>query len=392
MSASKVRTDYEILRQIAQVFGQQADATRQTLQQIKQDMGVLQQGDWVGKSADKFYAEMNSALVPAVTRLQSALENAARVTGQISSVMKQAENDAARVLRGDEAGEAPGSSGRTAPQPAGLPGATAIPGSVGAAGARVFEMADGVGVGTSIGGALGGIAGSMVGGMVGGAIGAAAGGVVGGAIGGVIDFVDGTPTSRMLENLDPQVAQIAEMSPTLRSQLQQLEDQGDWTIVQNTPGAGCETDNTNKIIKIDPSESPELQVGSLAHEAAHALYGDPPFHRPTRSMTRDQFIQINVEEHLDNEGNSQFNENVVRDEIMSAGGPDTGVSGIKSNEYKQVYADYEAGTITREQAIEKMSVIIADDLTSTTGQTNRRYYSETYEDYWDTNVAPRRTP
>jgi WXG100 family type VII secretion target len=99
MCADKVRTDYENLRQIAQVFSQQADLTRQTLQRMQQDMDLLQQGDWIGKSADKFYAEMTTSVLPGVKRLGDALARAQQVTQQISAIMKEAENDAAALFK-----------------------------------------------------------------------------------------------------------------------------------------------------------------------------------------------------------------------------------------------------------------------------------------------------
>jgi WXG100 family type VII secretion target len=111
MSAPKVRGDYEALAQIAQTFGQAADQSRQTLQNLQSQMNTLQQGDWVGKSADKFYAEMNSAMLPTMKRLVSALERARSVTQQISRVIKQAEDDSAALFKGAASGVASGGSG-----------------------------------------------------------------------------------------------------------------------------------------------------------------------------------------------------------------------------------------------------------------------------------------
>jgi len=104
VSSSTTRADYESLSQIARSFGQQADATRQSLQRLRSKMGVLQGGDWEGKGADKFYQEMDSAVLPAVQRLAQALERASETTRQISRVMKQAEDDAARLFRLEDAG------------------------------------------------------------------------------------------------------------------------------------------------------------------------------------------------------------------------------------------------------------------------------------------------
>ena len=113
MSASKVRSDFPALNQIAQAFGREAETNRQAVQKIKQAMGVLQGGDWVGKGATKFYGEMNSAVLPSLQRLVASLENARQTTIKISQVMQQAENDAATLFRTTESGggSAPGGGG-----------------------------------------------------------------------------------------------------------------------------------------------------------------------------------------------------------------------------------------------------------------------------------------
>ena len=104
MPSPKVRVDHDALQAIARTFGQGADATGKMLRQLKSAMGVLQSGDWIGQGASKFYEEMNSRVLPAVQRLNSALAESAKLTGQISQLMKQAEEEAARILRGEGAG------------------------------------------------------------------------------------------------------------------------------------------------------------------------------------------------------------------------------------------------------------------------------------------------
>jgi uncharacterized protein YukE len=66
-------------------------------------MNTLQNGDWIGQGARAFFREMDSEVLPAVQRLQAALETAARTTGEINRIMQQAEEQAARLLRGDSA-------------------------------------------------------------------------------------------------------------------------------------------------------------------------------------------------------------------------------------------------------------------------------------------------
>ncbi len=108
MSAPKVKADYERLAKIAAIFDQQATNSRQMLQQLLRQMGILQGGDWIGAGATKFYQEMNSAVLPSVRRLVAALEAGSRTTLQVSQIMRQAEEEAARVLRGNQTG--PGSA------------------------------------------------------------------------------------------------------------------------------------------------------------------------------------------------------------------------------------------------------------------------------------------
>jgi WXG100 family type VII secretion target len=104
MPAAKVRVDYEQLAAIAQLFDRQAEGTQQVLGDLQNTMSTLQGGDWVGKSADRFYAEMNRAVLPALSRAVAAMRSAASATTRISQVLKQAEEDSARLFRLEDAG------------------------------------------------------------------------------------------------------------------------------------------------------------------------------------------------------------------------------------------------------------------------------------------------
>jgi hypothetical protein len=58
-----------------------------------------------------------------------------------------------------------------------------------------------------------------------------------------------------------------------------------------------------------------------------------------------------------------------------------------------VYDNFKAGNITRDQAIDQMANLMGNETTSNTHENYRTYYGHTYENFWDTNVAPtRRTP
>ena len=116
MPANLFRGDYEQLAQIAQRFAREQDATQRMLENVRRQVGVLQGGDWVGQGAQAFYTEMNSAVLPSLKRLVQALQSAQRVTIQISRAIKQAEDEAAAVLKYDGSDSAAqGASGSATP-------------------------------------------------------------------------------------------------------------------------------------------------------------------------------------------------------------------------------------------------------------------------------------
>lgn len=100
MSASKIRADHDALKQIAQSFASNAQTIEQTTQSLKSNLDPLRSGDWVGKGADKFYAEMDSSVLPTYKRLSKSLNTASTVTKKISQIMQQAEDDAAALFKG----------------------------------------------------------------------------------------------------------------------------------------------------------------------------------------------------------------------------------------------------------------------------------------------------
>lgn len=332
MPAPKIRADYDALKRIASLFQREGQAANQTLTRLRRSMGTLRGGEWIGRGATKFYQEMDADVLPAVQRMAKSFGEAARVTSTISQIMQQAEEDAARILRGDGAG-----------------GAGAGPGAAG-------------------GGAGGGAA---------------------GAAGGSAPSAAQEASERMLEDFSPEVRQIASQSPSLQNQLQELEEDG-WLIIEGRSGGGSYADSDNKFLVIEDNDSATEQANGLAHEVGHAQYGERPYHAPTDDMTRQEYIDQNVREHLLDEGSAQFNSATVRDEIQSNGGPDIGIPGSLTDDYQAVYDQFQAGDITQQEAINQMADLMGNETTSNTGENYRDYYGKTYANYWDENVAPER--
>jgi WXG100 family type VII secretion target len=96
-----VRADYEQLRRIAKAFAQQSEACRQSLYRLQSSKNTLQGGDWVGRGAGAFYAEMDSSVLPSLKRLAAALDQSSRTVSTIHDIFSQAEQDAAALFRLD---------------------------------------------------------------------------------------------------------------------------------------------------------------------------------------------------------------------------------------------------------------------------------------------------
>jgi WXG100 family type VII secretion target len=94
MASQTVRADYDQLKSIQSQFRAQADAVARMNQDVKGRKETLEGGDWIGRGAKAFFQEMNGQVMPSLGRLQKALAEAARITGQIAQTMKQAEDDA----------------------------------------------------------------------------------------------------------------------------------------------------------------------------------------------------------------------------------------------------------------------------------------------------------
>ncbi len=96
--ADVFRGDYDQLKQIASKFKEHADAIGQRDQDIKSKMQKLQDGDWHSVGADKFYQEMNSAILPAMKKLKGALDEAGQVTDKIAQRTKRAEDESKQIF------------------------------------------------------------------------------------------------------------------------------------------------------------------------------------------------------------------------------------------------------------------------------------------------------
>ena len=96
--ADEIRADYRQLAQLATQFSRQASAINQMRQRVKHSMNALQ-GNWIGHGSEAFFSEMSDKVLPGQDRLYKALQEASKVTKQISQLMQQAEQDAASPFK-----------------------------------------------------------------------------------------------------------------------------------------------------------------------------------------------------------------------------------------------------------------------------------------------------
>lgn len=141
-NAAKIQADYGQLKEIAGQFAQHGDRTLGLGRQVYGCMSQLKEGGWRGVGADRFYAEMDDQVLPALERLMNALNTGGAQTERISQLLAAAEEEAGRLFFGGEAGNA------------------VAPGGISAEG-----------IGTILGGIFGGSAGAAIGGAIGRAIG-----------------------------------------------------------------------------------------------------------------------------------------------------------------------------------------------------------------------------
>ncbi len=93
----EIKADYDQLEQIASRFSNQAQVIEQLLGTLRCSMQNLQ-GGWIGRGSDAFFGEMDDEVIPAILRLQDALQQGSEVTRMIINIMQQADQEASTLF------------------------------------------------------------------------------------------------------------------------------------------------------------------------------------------------------------------------------------------------------------------------------------------------------
>jgi WXG100 family type VII secretion target len=87
-----VLVNYEMMKKFSNSFQGQGAATQQTIQKLSKVIEQLRGGDWIGEGANQFYNEMDSEVIPALKRLQSAMTEGDKVSKEIEKIQHETES------------------------------------------------------------------------------------------------------------------------------------------------------------------------------------------------------------------------------------------------------------------------------------------------------------
>lgn len=87
-----VLVNYEMMKKFSNSFRGQETAVQQTTQKLGKVIEQLRGGDWIGEGATAFFKEMDSEVIPAMKRLQSAMTEGDKVSKEIEKIQHETES------------------------------------------------------------------------------------------------------------------------------------------------------------------------------------------------------------------------------------------------------------------------------------------------------------
>lgn len=97
--ANKLQAKYDELDQISGRLSESASRVNEMAGKLRGQLEVLQGGGWIGRGSDSFYNEMGDTVLPAVQKLEDALETASKTLRQAADRLKSAEQEASSRFR-----------------------------------------------------------------------------------------------------------------------------------------------------------------------------------------------------------------------------------------------------------------------------------------------------
>lgn len=94
MAAPVIQVDYQELENISLQFADQQKRVHSVLQALQTSTDQLRRGGWVTESATSFYQDMDQNVLPAVQRLDRAMQKSEHMVRDVIRLMKAAEQEA----------------------------------------------------------------------------------------------------------------------------------------------------------------------------------------------------------------------------------------------------------------------------------------------------------
>jgi WXG100 family type VII secretion target len=94
----RFQANYDDLRRISMHFDWSADEVQMMLDTIKLRLEYLR-SSWQGKAADAFFTDMDEKVLPGIRRLERAMDEAAATTRRSSTIIRDAEEQAANQFK-----------------------------------------------------------------------------------------------------------------------------------------------------------------------------------------------------------------------------------------------------------------------------------------------------
>jgi len=101
MAIGEIKVNYPVFDKMAQEFEAYSERVQQLNRRLEDQEDVLRAGAWIGEEATRFYIEMDNELLPALSRLENAMNAYSDTMRRIKQVYEEAEYEAsARVMSG----------------------------------------------------------------------------------------------------------------------------------------------------------------------------------------------------------------------------------------------------------------------------------------------------
>jgi WXG100 family type VII secretion target len=99
MAQDRFQAKYDELDQLAGMFSSEAGQVGETMGKLKSAIENMRD-KWIGEGAQKFFNEMESEVLPALNKLQTALNDGATKTKQIAGLIHEHEEQASNLFKG----------------------------------------------------------------------------------------------------------------------------------------------------------------------------------------------------------------------------------------------------------------------------------------------------